>query len=46
MSKKDRLSLCEERKQLARLLYGIGDHLLNFLKNKGFDAISVDINNI
>ncbi len=45
MSKKDWLSHCEERKQLARQLYGIGDHLLNFLKNKGFDATSVDINN-
>jgi epoxyqueuosine reductase QueG len=45
MSKKDWLSHCEERKQLARLLYGIGDCLVDFLKNKGFEAICVDLNN-
>lgn len=45
MSKKDWLSHCEERKQLARSLYAIGDRLVDFLKSKGFDAVNVDINN-
>lgn len=45
MSRKDWLSHCEERKQLARSLYTIGDRLVDFLKNNGFDAITVDLNN-
>jgi len=45
LSKKDWLSHCEERKQLARSLYGIADSLVDFLKSEGFDAIGVDINN-
>jgi len=45
ISKKDWLSHCEERKQLARSLYGIADSLVYFLKSEDFDAIGVDINN-
>ncbi|UCE97835.1 MAG: epoxyqueuosine reductase [Dehalococcoidia bacterium] len=45
MSKKDWLSHCEERKQLAQQLYGIGDLLCTYLRNNGFDAMSVDVNN-
>ncbi|MFC2026748.1 hypothetical protein ACFLUX_02100 [Chloroflexota bacterium] len=45
ISKKDWLSHCEERKQLARSLYKIGDRIVDFLKNKGFDALTVEINN-
>jgi ferredoxin len=45
ISKKDWLSHCEERKQLAKSLYTIGDRLVDFLKMKGFDALIVDLNN-
>lgn len=45
MGKKDWVSHCEERKQLARLLYRIGDNLVDLLKKQNFDAICVDINN-
>ena len=45
ISKKDWLSHCEERKQVARSLYGISDRLVDFLKNEGFDATGVDVNN-
>ena len=45
MGKKDWMSHCEERKQLARSLYTIGDRLVDFLKDNGFDALTVDINN-
>jgi epoxyqueuosine reductase len=45
MGKKDWTSHCEERKQLARSLYTIGDRLVDFLKDNGFDALTVDINN-
>jgi ferredoxin len=44
ISKKDWLAHCEERKRMARSLYGISDHLVDFLKSEGFDAIGVDIN--
>jgi epoxyqueuosine reductase QueG len=45
IGKKDWQSHCEERKQLARSLYVIGDRLVDFLKNKGFEAVGIDINN-
>ncbi|MFC1865510.1 hypothetical protein ACFLYB_02205 [Chloroflexota bacterium] len=45
ISKKDWLSHCEERKRIVRSLYIIGDRLVNFLKDLGFEAIGVDINN-
>jgi len=45
ISKKDWLSHCKERKQLARLLYGIGDRMVDFLKSEGFEALEVDVNN-
>jgi ferredoxin len=45
ISKKDWLSHNEERKQLARSLYNIGDCISDFLKGQGFAAQVVDINN-
>lgn len=45
ISKRDWLSHCEERKQVARSLYKIGDRLVDFLKSEGFEALGVDINN-
>jgi len=45
MSKKDWLSHCEERKQVARSVYSINDRLVEFLKSNGFEAIGVDVNN-
>ncbi|MFC1987945.1 hypothetical protein ACFLVH_05335 [Chloroflexota bacterium] len=45
ISKKDWLSHGEERKQIARLGYGISDRLVDFLKSEGFEALGVDINN-
>lgn len=45
ISKKDWLSHCEERKQIARSLYTIADNLGDFLKSEGFDTIAVDLNN-
>jgi len=45
ISKKDWLSHCDERKQIAQTLYTISDRLVNFLKSQGFEAIGVDINN-
>ena len=45
LNKKDWLSHCEERKQLARTLYGIGDRLVDFLHSRGFEALNVDLNN-
>ncbi|MFC1917929.1 hypothetical protein ACFLXH_04675 [Chloroflexota bacterium] len=45
ISKQDWLSHNEERKQLARTLYGIEDSVAAFLKGEGFEAIAVDINN-
>jgi len=45
ISKKDWLSHCEERKHLVRLLCGISDRLVDFLRSRGFDAIGVGINN-
>ena len=45
ISKRDWLSHNEERKQLAMSLYTIGDRLVDFLKGKGFEARTVDINN-
>lgn len=45
ISKRDWLSHCEERKELARSLYRITDSLVDYLKSQGFEAIGVDINN-
>ena len=45
ISKREWLSHCEERKQMARSLYIIGDRLVDFLKGEGFEALGVDINN-
>ena len=45
ISKKDWLSHCEERKQVARSLYNISDRLVDFLKSEDFEALGVDINN-
>jgi ferredoxin len=45
LGKKDWLSHNKERKQLVRSLYNIADSLVDFLKNKEFSAIAVDINN-
>jgi epoxyqueuosine reductase len=45
ISKRDWLAHCEERKELARSLYGIGDRLVDFLKSKSFEALCVDVNN-
>jgi len=45
ISKKNWLSHCEERKRMARSLYGISDRLVDFLKSEGFEALGVDINN-
>jgi ferredoxin len=45
ISKKDWLSHCDDRKRMARTLYGINDRLEGFLRSKGFEAIGVDGNN-
>ena len=45
MGKVDWLSHCEERKELARMVYNIGDRLVDFLKGAGFEALCVDVNN-
>ena len=34
-----------DKKEKTQRLYVIGDHLVEFLKRKGFDALAVDINN-
>jgi len=34
-----------DKKENTRLLYVISDHLVDFLKGEGFDALTVDINN-
>ena len=45
LSKKDWLSHCEDRKQLAQSLYLIGDKLTALLQNNGYQAVVVDVNN-
>ena len=45
MRKKDWLSHCEERKQIAQALYAIGDRLVEYLKGLGHEALNVDLNN-
>lgn len=34
-----------DKKENTRLLYVIGDHIVDFLRGEGFDALAVDINN-
>ena len=34
-----------DKKENTRLLYVLSDHLVDFLKGEGFDALTVDINN-
>ena len=46
LSKKDWLSHCEERKQMTMTLYNISDRIVDFLKSKGFEAVTVDGNNV
>lgn len=45
ISKKDWLSHCYERKEKVQRLYNIGDRLAAFLREQGYDAVNVDINN-
>lgn len=43
--KKDWRSYNLNKKQIIRQLYVISDHITNFLKDQGFQALTVDINN-
>jgi ferredoxin len=44
LSKQDWLSHCEERKQLAKKVYAIGDKLVEYLQSLGYQALNVDPN--
>ena len=44
-SKKNWRSFNLDKKENTRLLYVISDHLADFLKAEGFDALTVDVNN-
>lgn len=45
ISKKDWKAHCEDRKKIARKLYGIGDALVAKLRSEGHEAVNVDLNN-
>lgn len=45
IGKTDWRSFNLNKKENTQRLYIIGDHLVDFLKSKGFDALAVDINN-
>lgn len=45
LGKKDWFSHGEDRKKAAQSLYLIGDKLVTLLRNNGYEAVAVDINN-
>jgi epoxyqueuosine reductase len=45
ISKKEWKAHCEDRKRIARTLYGIGDALVEKLRSEGHEAVNVEINN-
>jgi epoxyqueuosine reductase len=45
ISKEDWLSHCRERKEKVQRLYTIGDRLAAFLRERGHEALNVDVNN-
>ena len=45
ISKRDWPGHCEDRKAAVGKLYKIGERLVEFLQTRGFDAVSVEINN-
>jgi epoxyqueuosine reductase len=45
MSKRSWRPHCEDRKTIVRKLYSIGDRLAELLRQEGFEAVNVDINN-
>lgn len=45
MSKKTWRPHCDNRKSIAQTLYKIGDALVEKLQSKGYEAVTVDINN-
>lgn len=46
LAKQDRIAHCQERKDLARQVYAIGDALVELLRGRGHDAVAVDVNNV
>lgn len=46
LSKRDRLSHCFERKRLAQRIYELCDRLVTLLRDRGFEAVVVDVNNV
>lgn len=46
LGKRDRLSHCLERKRLAQRLYDLSDRLVSLLRDRGFEAVGVNVNNV